>query len=77
MFGGYSFNRFKGEGAAAAAPASNSFVGKAELQLFHDLTARVGIVGSIGYLVSRPEVAGRTLNVDDLRLQVGVAYAIY
>ena len=77
VFGGYSFNRFRSEGGAPAASASNGFVGKVELQLFHDLTPRVGILGSIGYLVGRPEVAGRTLKVDDLRLQVGVAYAIY
>lgn len=74
VFAGYSFNRFR---RTSDASARNSLVAKAELQLFHDLNPRVGIVGSIGYLVARPQVAGRTVRADDLRLQVGLAYAVY
>jgi hypothetical protein len=73
-FGGYSFNRFR---SAQGHRAANSIVAKVELQLWHDLNARLGIVGSIGYLVARPNVAQHALKADDLRLQVGLAYAVY
>ncbi len=50
---------------------------KAELQLYHDLTSRLGIIWSAGYLVARPEVAGRTVKADEVRVQVGLAFAVF
>ena len=74
LIAGYSFNRFRG---AESVSARDSFVSKAELQIWRDLSSRVGVLGSIGYLFARPEVSGRTVNADAVRAQVGIAYAIF
>ena len=73
---GYSLNTFRGVGAEETS-VNHGPVAKAELQLFHDLTARLGILWSAGYLVARPEVAGRTVEVDNVRLQVGLSFAVF
>jgi low temperature requirement protein LtrA len=74
VIAGYSFNRFTGAGSVSA---RDSFVSKAELQVWHDLSSRVGILGSIGYLFARPEVSGRPVIADAVRAQVGIAYAVF
>ena len=74
LIAGYSFNRFRGPESVSA---RDSFVTKAELQIWRDLTPRIGVLGSVGYLFARPEVSGRTVNADAIRAQVGIAYAIF
>jgi low temperature requirement protein LtrA len=74
LIAGYSFNRFRG---AESVSARDSFVTKAELQVWRDLSRRVGLLGSVGYLFARPDVAGRTVNADAIRAQLGLAYAIF
>jgi len=74
LIAGYSFNRLRGlEGASAR----DSLAAKAEIQLWRDLTPRIGVLGSVGYLFARPEVGGRTINADAFRAQLGVAYAVF
>ena len=46
------------------------------IRRFHT-TAAIGVLGSIGYLVARPEVSGRTVKADAIRAQVGIAYAVF
>jgi low temperature requirement protein LtrA len=74
LIAGYSFNRFSGTESVSA---HDSFVSKAELQIWRDLSSRVGVLCSIGYLFARPEVSGRTINADAIRVQVGIAYAVF
>lgn len=74
VFAGYSVNSFR---RAARTTIGHGPVGKAELQLFHDLSSRLGILWSAGYLVARPEVAGRTVKADEVRVQVGLAFAVF
>jgi hypothetical protein len=74
LIAGYSFNRFTG---AEGISARDSLVAKAEVQLWRDLSRRVGVLGSIGYLFARPEVSGRAVNADAIRAQVGIAYAVF
>ena len=73
-FAGYSYNTFRG---APGISITHGPVAKAELQLFQDLTSRLGIQWSAGYLMARPKVAGRAVNADTIRLQVGLAFAVY
>jgi hypothetical protein len=74
MIAGYSFNRVRG---ADSVSARDSFVSKAELQVWRDLSRRVGLLGTVGYLFARPDVAGRTVKADAIRAQLGLAYAIF
>jgi hypothetical protein len=74
LIAGYSFNRFTGAGSVSA---RDSFVSNAEFQIWRDLSSRVGVLGSIGYLFARPEVSGRTVNADAIRAQLGIAYAVF
>lgn len=73
-FVGYSVNSFR---RADVTSYGHGPVAKVELQLFRDLTPRLGVVGSAGYLVARPEVAGRTVKADEVRLQIGFAFAVF
>jgi low temperature requirement protein LtrA len=74
LIAGYSFNRLQGLDGATARDSSAA---KAEIQLWRDLNPRVGMLVSVGYLLARPEVAGRTVKADALRAQLGVAYAVF
>lgn len=74
VFAGYAVNIFR---RASVTSIGHGPVAKAELQLFHDLTSRLGILWSAGYLAARPEVAGRTVNADEIRVQVGLAFAVF
>jgi low temperature requirement protein LtrA len=74
LIAGYSFNRLQGLDGATA---RDSLAAKAEIQLWRDLNPRVGMLLSVGYLFARPEVGGRTIDADALRVQLGIAYGIF
>jgi hypothetical protein len=74
VFAGYSINTFRRDSKTSY---GHGPVAKAELQLFRDLTPRLGVVWTAGYLVARPEVAGRTVKADEIRVQVGLAFAVF
>ena len=74
LIAGYSFNRFRGPESVSA---RDSFVTKAEAQIWRDLTPRIGILGSIGDLYARPEVSLGIVNADAIRAQLGIAYAVF
>jgi hypothetical protein len=92
LIGGYAFNSFEPDSRAVAAyrrslqtllriSAANSLAARAEIAVWYDASARIGILSSIGYVVTRPEIsiitdAGverRGLRADALKLQIGVA----
>ena len=82
VLGGYSFNRLRN---GAEGSARDSLAWKPEIQVWHDLGPRAGVLVSVGYLIARPEVTLRTesnvttrqVRADALRVQVGMAYAVF
>jgi len=96
LLGGYAFNSFHLDSAATSAylargaspidaEATNTFVVKPEVQLWYDLSSRIGIKASGGYLVSRPSVTitttrgrdTRSVRADTVLITFGVVYSIF
>lgn len=95
--GGYAFSSFAMQSAystayssalqttAVRARASNTFVAKPEVSLWINVSRKVGLNVSTGYMVARPQVtftsaAGserRRVTADMLVFQVGAAYSIF
>lgn len=65
--------------------ASNAFVIKPELGVWHDLGEKVGLMASVGYIVARPQIAVRSslgedkrrMNADMFMVKVGLVYSIF
>jgi len=97
LLGGYSFNSFHLDPVAAAvyaagtdptrieAEASNTFVVKPEVQVWYDVSKRIGVKGSLGYLVAHPDlvVTGpfgedrRSIKANTFLFTIGVVYSIF
>ena len=67
------------------ADASNSFVLKPEIGVWHDINKRFGLNVNAGYMIARPDVtvttsAGiekRTARADQFILKAGLVYSIF
>ena len=65
--------------------ASNTFVMKPEISMWHDLGEKIGLNASFGYMVARPQIAVRSslgedkrrMNADMFMVKVGLVYSIY
>jgi len=65
--------------------ASNAFVMKPEVSVWQDLSEKIGLQASFGYMVARPHVAIRStlgqdkrrVNADMLMFKVGMVYSIF
>ncbi|HWW86692.1 MAG TPA: hypothetical protein VNZ26_24020 [Vicinamibacterales bacterium] len=96
LIGGYSFNSFHLDPAATAdyqrrgaavldTEATNTFVVKPEVQLWYDLSSRIGLKFSGGYLISRPTVTitttlgqdSRPVRADAFLVTFSVVYSIF
>jgi hypothetical protein len=97
LVGGYAFNSFEVDDRARLAyqdarrttllriSASNSLAARAEVSVWYDVSARVGLQVVAGYIVARPSIAvidehareTRRLRADALKLQFGLAYGIF
>ncbi len=89
ILAGFSFNSLKVETARAgpgrAIAVSNSFVVQPKLDIWFDLTQRIGITLQAGYLLSRPKVtfgsddlvATERIRVNAVVLSAGLAYWIF
>jgi hypothetical protein len=97
LLGGYAFASMDiSDGAIAAyqtrlgvratdADASNHFVVRPQIDIWHDINKLFGLNVNIGYIVARPEVtvatsAGvdkRTARADQFQIRVGVVYSIF
>jgi hypothetical protein len=95
LIGGVAFNTFDTSDQARIAyirrldqlllriDASHGLAARAELGLWYDLSDKVGLLGSIGYVAARPKVEIITeatrdstrLRADAVKLQIGVVYA--
>jgi hypothetical protein len=97
LLGGYAFNSFALHSSfgdayrqsfgvdAIAADVSNSLALKPELSAWVDLSDRVGLYMSAGYMITRPTVTVRTsigqdrrrVHADMVMLKIGAAYSIF
>jgi hypothetical protein len=97
LLGGYAFGSMTmSDGAPAAyqtrlgvqatdADASNAFVVRPEIDIWHDINKLFGLNVNIGYIVARPDVtvtttAGvdkRTARADQFQIRVGIVYSIF
>jgi hypothetical protein len=97
LLGGYAFGSIEmADGAPAAyqsrlgvqaieADASNTFVVRPEVDIWHDLNKLFGLNVNIGYIVARPDItvatsAGpdtRTARADQFQIRVGLVYSIF
>ena len=67
------------------ADASNTLVLKPEVSLWRDLSEKIGVRASVGYLIARPHIAVRStlgedkrrVNADMLMFKVGMVYSIF
>jgi hypothetical protein len=67
------------------ADASNTLVLKPEVSMWRDLSEKIGVRASIGYLVARPHIAVRStlgedkrrVTADMLMFKVGMVYSIF
>jgi hypothetical protein len=95
LVGGVAFNTFDTSDAVRIAynrrldqlllriDASHGVAGRAEFGVWFDLSDKLGLLGSVGYMAARPKVeiitdTGRDstrLRADAVKLQVGVVYA--
>jgi hypothetical protein len=65
--------------------ASNAFVAKPEIGVWRDLSEKIGLRASVGYMVARPQIAVRSsagedkrrMNADMIMIKVGMVYSIY
>jgi hypothetical protein len=97
LLGGYAFGSLSLSPAAADAyrtrtgvqatdaDASNTFVLKPEIGIWHDINHLLGLNINVGYMVARPEVrvtttAGvdaRTARADQFLVKIGLVYSIF
>jgi hypothetical protein len=97
LLGGYAFAKMDLAGSAADAyrlrmgssvtdaTASNTFVLKPEVAIWHDINKTLGLNINIGYMFARPEVTITTSNGADVRtaradqflIKVGLVYSIF
>jgi hypothetical protein len=64
---------------------SNTFTFKPEVDVWYDLTTKVGIHGSAGYIVARPDVTVRSsfgqdrrgIRADQFMVKIGLAYSVF
>jgi hypothetical protein len=67
------------------ADASNTLVLKPEVSVWRDLSEKIGVRASVGYLIARPHIAVRStlgedkrrVNADMLMFKVGMVYSIF
>jgi hypothetical protein len=65
--------------------ASNTFVVKPEIGMWRDLSEKIGLRASFGYMVARPQIAVRSslgedkrrMNADMFMFKVGLVYSIF
>jgi hypothetical protein len=65
--------------------ASNTFVVKPEIGMWRDLSEKIGLRASLGYMVARPQIAVRSslgedkrrINADMFMIKVGMVYSIF
>jgi hypothetical protein len=97
MLGGYAFTSFQmlpsfddayrrtlGAGTVDTS-ASNAFVLKPEVSTWVDLSRKVGLNFSVGYMLARPEVSlssslgveKRRTNADVFMIKIGAVYSVY
>jgi hypothetical protein len=94
---GYAFSSIKVQDAAlttyrdrlgaigTTVDVSNTFTLKPELGAWYDISRKVGIHGSAGYIVARPHVTvrnslgedRRTIRADQFMVRIGLAYSIF
>jgi hypothetical protein len=96
LLGGFAFNSFHLDAAATAeyerrgaarldTEATNTFVLKPEVQVWRDLSSKIGLKLSGGYLISRPTVTvtstlgrdARSVRADTFLITAGVVYSIF
>jgi opacity protein-like surface antigen len=97
ILAGYAFSSMElADGAAAAyqsrigvgvsdADASNTFVVRPEIDIWHDINKLFGVNVNIGYMVARPDVSittsngidRRTARADQFQVRVGLVYSIF
>jgi hypothetical protein len=64
---------------------SNTFTFKPEVDVWYDLTRKVGLHGSAGYIVARPDVTvrsslgedRRSIRADQFMVKIGLAYSVF
>jgi outer membrane protein with beta-barrel domain len=70
---------------AVTIDASNTIVLKPELGVWHDLSKKMGLRASVGYMVARPQIVvastlgedKRRVNADMLMFKVGLVYSVF
>jgi hypothetical protein len=97
LLGGYAFGSISLQPAAADAyrthtgfrptgiDASNTFVLRPEIDIWHDINRLFGLNVNIGYMIARPTVAittsagidKRTARADQLQVRIGLVYSIF
>ena len=96
ILAGYSFNSFDLDGSARTAyvlkgaanirsDVSNSFAVKPEVEVWYDVSPRIGIKLSGGYLISRPTIAVtstlgrdvRPVRADTILVTISAVYSIF
>ena len=97
VVGGFSFNSFDTADALRIAydrdldelllrvEASHSLAGRAEAGVWFDLTSRLGLMASVGYVAARPEITittdesreSRRLRADAVKFQIGLVYGLF
>jgi hypothetical protein len=71
--------------SAVDVDVSNTFTFKPEIDLWYDLNRKVGIHGSVGYIVARPDLTvrsslgedRRSIKADQFMVKIGLAYSIF
>lgn len=97
FIGGIAFNSFDTADAVRLAydrrldelllhvSASNGLAGRAEVGVWYDLTSRLGLLTSVGYVAVRPSITiatesvqvSRRLRADAVKFQVGLVYGLF
>jgi hypothetical protein len=97
LLAGYAFSSMSlADGASAAyqsrmgvsvndAEASNTFVVRPEIDIWHDINKLFGLNVNIGYMVARPDVSittstgidKRTARADQFQIRIGLVYSIF
>jgi hypothetical protein len=95
--GGYAFDSFKvGQSASdvyrerlgaqsLSADAANTFVVRPQVSLWHDLSPKLGLNATAGYMIARPKLTVRTtvgeerarVRADALMLKIGLVYSVF
>ncbi len=70
---------------AVTIDASNTFVVKPEVSMWRDLSTKIGLRTSVGYMIARPQITvgsslgddQRRVNADMLMFKVGLVYSVF